>query len=60
MYEAICAHRPEEARTAMQTHIGCVRSHFERERRTARLVGPAPVPARAATCRASRITSRRA
>ncbi|RQU11409.1 hypothetical protein DF157_26735 [Burkholderia cenocepacia] len=33
MYEAICAHRPEEARTAMQTHIGCVRSHFERERR---------------------------
>jgi len=31
VYEAICAHRPEEARTAMQTHIGCVRSHFERE-----------------------------
>lgn len=28
--EAICAQRPEEARTAMQTHIDYVRSHFER------------------------------
>ncbi|VBB12733.1 FadR/GntR family transcriptional regulator [Burkholderia stabilis] len=28
--DAICAHRPEEARTAMQTHIDYVRSHFER------------------------------
>lgn len=28
--EAICAHRPEEARTAMQAHIDYVRSHFER------------------------------
>ncbi|MDN7479598.1 hypothetical protein QZM38_02155 [Burkholderia orbicola] len=40
----------------MQTHIGCVRSHFERERRTVRLVGSALVPAGAATGRASRIT----
>ena len=28
--DAICAQRPEEARTAMQTHIDYVRSHFER------------------------------
>ncbi|MGS0893516.1 FadR/GntR family transcriptional regulator [Burkholderia stagnalis] len=28
--DAICANRPEEARTAMQTHIDYVRSHFER------------------------------
>ncbi|MBN3790871.1 FadR/GntR family transcriptional regulator [Burkholderia sp. Ac-20353] len=27
--DAICAHRPEEARTAMQTHIDHVRRHFE-------------------------------
>ncbi|VWC28413.1 GntR family transcriptional regulator [Burkholderia aenigmatica] len=27
--DAICAQRPEEARTAMQTHIDYVRSHFE-------------------------------
>ena len=29
--EAICARRPEEARTAMQTHIDFVRSHVERD-----------------------------
>ena len=28
--EAICSRRPEEARTAMQTHIDFVRSHVER------------------------------
>ncbi len=28
--DAICARRPEEARTAMQTHIDFVRSHVER------------------------------
>ncbi|AIO42204.1 FCD domain protein [Burkholderia cenocepacia] len=32
--DAICAHRPEEARTAMQTHIDYVRSHFERSGNT--------------------------
>jgi GntR family transcriptional repressor for pyruvate dehydrogenase complex len=29
--EAICARRPEEARTAMQAHIDFVRSEVERE-----------------------------
>ncbi|MFM9434769.1 GntR family transcriptional regulator, transcriptional repressor for pyruvate dehydrogenase complex [Janthinobacterium sp. CG_23.3] len=38
--EAICGQRPEEARTAMQSHIDFVRSRVQREDDSGGLVGP--------------------